>query len=166
VTAAALILGLVVLQRTGELLLARRNTARLLREGAFEIGAGHYPLFILLHAAWLAAIAVSLRADTPIAPAPLALYLLLQLGRIWILATLGRYWTTRVITHPGTPLVRKGPYRFLRHPNYLLVALEIPLLPLVFDMVWIAVLFGLANLALLAWRIRLEEAALAPRRAA
>jgi len=166
VTAAALILGLVVLQRTGELLLARRNTARLLREGAIEIGAGHYPLFILLHAAWLAAIAVSLRADTPIAPAPLALYLLLQLGRIWILATLGRYWTTRVITHPGTPLVRKGPYRFLRHPNYLLVALEIPLLPLVFDMVWIAVLFGLANLALLAWRIRLEEAALAPRRAA
>jgi methyltransferase len=166
VTAAALILGLVVLQRTGELLLARRNTARLLREGAFEIGAGHYPLFILLHGAWLAAIALSLRADTPIAPAPLALYLLLQLGRIWILATLGRYWTTRVITHPGTPLVRKGPYRFLRHPNYLLVALEIPLLPLVFDMVWIAVLFGLANLALLAWRIRLEEAALAPRRAA
>jgi methyltransferase len=166
VTAAALILGLVVLQRTGELLLARRNTARLLREGALEIGAGHYPLFILLHAAWLAAIAVSLRADTPIAPAPLALYLLLQLGRIWILATLGRYWTTRVITNPGTPLVRKGPYRFLRHPNYLLVALEIPLLPLVFDMVWIAVLFGLANLALLAWRIRLEEAALAPRRAA
>jgi methyltransferase len=166
VTAAALILGLVVLQRTGELLLARRNTARLLREGAVEIGAGHYPLFILLHGAWLAAIAVSLRADTPIAPAPLALYLLLQLGRIWILATLGRYWTTRVITHPGTPLVRKGPYRFLRHPNYLLVALEIPLLPLVFDMVWIAVLFGLANLALLAWRIRLEEAALAPRRAA
>ena len=165
-TAAALILGLVVLQRTGELLLARRNTARLLREGAFEIGAGHYPLFILLHGAWLAAIALSLRADTPIAPAPLALYLLLQLGRIWILATLGRYWTTRVITHPGTPLVRKGPYRFLRHPNYLLVALEIPLLPLVFDMVWIAVLFGLANLALLAWRIRLEEAALAPRRAA
>jgi methyltransferase len=166
VIAAALILGLVVLQRTGELLLARRNTARLLREGAIEIGAGHYPLFILLHGAWLAAIAVSLRADTPIAPAPLALYLLLQLGRIWILATLGRYWTTRVITHPGTPLVRKGPYRFLRHPNYLLVALEIPLLPLVFDMVWIAVLFGLANLALLAWRIRLEEAALAPRRAA
>jgi methyltransferase len=166
VIAAALILGLVVLQRTGELLLARRNTARLLREGAIEIGAGHYPLFILLHGAWLAAIAVSLRADTPIAPAPLALYLLLQLGRIWILATLGRYWTTRVITHPGTPLVRKGPYRFLRHPNYLLVALEIPLLPLVFDMVWIAVLFGLANLALLAWRIRLEEAALAPRRTA
>ena len=165
-TAAPLILGLVVLQRLGELLLARRNTARLLREGAIEIGAGHYPLFILLHGAWLATIAVSLRADTPIEPAPLALYLLLQLGRIWILATLGRYWTTRVITNPGTPLVRKGPYRFLRHPNYLLVALEIPLLPLVFDMVWIAVLFGLANLALLAWRIRLEEAALAPRRAA
>jgi methyltransferase len=166
VSAAALILGLVVLQRLGELLLARRNTARLLREGAIEIGAGHYPLFILLHGAWLLAIAASLRPDTPIAPAPLALYLLLQLGRIWILATLGRYWTTRVITNPGTPLVRKGPYRFLRHPNYLLVALEIPLLPLVFDMVWIAVLFGLANLALLAWRIRLEEAALAPRRAA
>jgi methyltransferase len=165
VTAAAAILALVVLQRAGELLLARRNTARLLSEGAVEIGAGHYPLFILLHGGWLLAIAASLRPDTPIEPAPLALYLLLQLGRIWILASLGRYWTTRVITSPRTPLVRKGPYRLLRHPNYLLVALEIPLLPLVFDMVWIAALFGLANLALLAWRIRLEEAALAPRRA-
>jgi methyltransferase len=166
VSGPALILALVVLQRLGELALARRNTRRLMQAGASEIGAGHYPLFILLHGGWLVAIAASLRADTPLEPVPLALYLLLQLGRIWILASLGRYWTTRLVTLPDAPLVRRGPYRFLRHPNYLLVALEIPLLPLVFDMIWIAAAFGLANLALLAYRLRLEDAALSPRRAA
>ena len=108
----------------------------------------------------------SLDAATPIEPAPLILYLLLQLGRVWVVASLGRYWTTRLVTLPDAPLVRRGPYRWLKHPNYLVVALEIPLLPLVFDMVWIALAFGLANLALLAWRMRLEDAALAARRAA
>jgi methyltransferase len=88
-------------------------------------------------------------------------YGLLQLGRLWIIVSLGAHWTTRVIVHPGARHVRRGPYSFLRHPNYLVVAVEIPLLPLVFGAWQIALGFGLANLALLVHRIRVEDRALA-----
>ena len=163
---ATFIVALVVLQRLAELALARRNTARLKRAGAVEIGAGHYPLFILLHGLWLVAIIAFLRPDTPIDVPLLLLYVLLQLGRVWVIASLGRYWTTRIVTLPGAGLVRRGPYRWLRHPNYLVVALEIPVLPLVFHMVWVALPFAAANLALLAYRIHVEDAALTARRPA
>jgi methyltransferase len=89
----------------------------------------------------------------------------LQGWRVWVLSSLGRYWTTRIIQVPEAPLVRSGPYRLMRHPNYLGVALEIPLLPLAFGAWRLALTFGLANAALLCWRIRLEERTLAPRRA-
>ncbi len=100
-------------------------------------------------------------AEAPANWGLLGLYGLLQLGRLWVIASLGRRWTTRVIVVPGAPLVTRGPYRFLRHPNYLVVALEIPVLPLAFGAWQIALGFGLANLALLAHRIRLEARALA-----
>jgi methyltransferase len=166
VTGPHLILMLVVLQRLAELVLAQINTAWLKRRGAVEIGARHYPLFILLHGGWLLAIWLMLAPDTPIDPLLLLFYILLQLGRVWVLVSLGRYWTTRIVSLADAPLVRSGPYRFLRHPNYLVVALEIPTLPLVFHMIWLAVLFGAANIALLGYRIRIEESALTPRRAA
>ncbi len=86
---------------------------------------------------------------------------LLQLVRLWVIASLGPHWTTRVIVQPGAPLVTRGPYRFLRHPNYAVVALEIPVLPLAFGAWRIALGFGLVNLALLAHRIRVEDRALA-----
>lgn len=101
--------------------------------------------------------------DSPVSWPLIAAFLLLQAGRVWVIASLGPYWTTRIITVPGAPLVRSGPYRWLKHPNYLVVALEIPLLPLVAGQVWLAVGFGIANLALLAWRIRVENGALAER---
>ena len=158
-----IVLGLVVAQRLGELWLADRNTKRLLAEGAVEIGARHYPLFVILHTAWLSALAIF----TPWTAVPnawlLAVYVLLQFGRVWVIATLGRYWTTRIITLPGAPLVRSGPFRFVRHPNYWVASLEIAILPLVFGQVWIAVVFSLLNAALVAYRIRVEEAALAER---
>lgn len=160
--AARLVVLLVAAQRLAELVLARRNTARLLAEGAVEHGAGHYPLIVALHAAWL--LALLLRAPGPVAPVWLAAFLLLQAGRVWVLASLGRYWTTRIITVPEAPLVRRGPYRWLRHPNYLVVALEIPALALALGLPWEAAGFGLANAAVLAWRIRIEEQALALRR--
>jgi methyltransferase len=166
VSAPHLVLLLVVLQRLAELALAQRNTIRLRQQGAVEIGAGHYPLFILLHGSWLLAIAVLIAPDTRIDWPLLILYALLQFGRAWVLVSLGRFWTTRILSLADAPLVRRGPYRFLRHPNYLVVALEIPLLPLVFHMLSVALPFGIANLALLAYRIRIEEAALAARRAA
>ena len=152
---------LVALQRLAEVGYARRNARRLLAAGGVEHGAGHYPLFVALHAGWLVALFVLVPADAPANWGLLGLYGLLQLGRLWVIASMGRRWTTRVIVVPGAPLVTRGPYRFLRHPNYLIVALEIPVLPLAFGAWQIALGFGLANLALLAWRIRIEERALA-----
>jgi methyltransferase len=155
---------LVAAQRLGELVLARRNTQRLLREGGIEIGARHYPLFVLLHGGWLLAIFFIVPASAPAFIPLLAAFVVLQLLRVWIVVTLGRYWTTRIITVSGAPLVKHGPYRILRHPNYVVVIGEIALLPLAFGAWQIALLFSLLNLALLWHRIRIEDAALAARR--
>lgn len=158
-----IILGFVIGQRLGELWLARRNTLRLRGLGAVEVGAAHYPLFILLHAAWIIAIAVVVPIDAPANLPLLAIFLLLQLGRIWVIASLGRYWTTRIITLPGAKLVRSGPFRLVRHPNYLIVAGEIAILPLVFGAWQLAAIFSLLNASLILHRIRVEDEALSNR---
>lgn len=160
------VLALVAVQRLAELAYAQRNTRRLLAEGAEESGAGHYPLIVGLHALWLLSLAVLVPADQPPHWGLLGLFALLQILRLWVIASLGRFWTTRVITLPDAPLVHRGPYRWFRHPNYLIVAAEILVLPLAFGAWWIAVLFSLANAALLVLRVRVEERALAPRRPA
>jgi methyltransferase len=161
-----IILALVALQRLVEVVYAERNTRALLARGAVEVGRAHYPLIVLLHAAWLTAVVLLLPADATIHWIPLALFIVLQLCRVWVLATLGPYWTTRIITLEGAPLVRKGPYRFVRHPNYLVVAGEIAALPLAFGELWVALVFTVLNAAILAWRIRQEDQALAARRGA
>ncbi len=152
---------LVALQRGGELILARRNTRRLLAEGGVEHGARHYPLIVLLHAAWLLSLFFLIPAQAALDFWWLGAYVALQAGRIWVMASLGRHWTTRIVVVPGGALVRRGSYRLLRHPNYLIVALEIAVLPLVFGAWDLALGFGLANLAVLALRIRAENRALA-----
>ena len=154
----AVVLGL----RLVELAIARRNTVRLMARGAREVGAGHYPLFILLHGGWLAAVGVFGEAE-PRWPLLLGLFALLQVGRVWIICSLGAHWTTRIITLDRAPLVRRGPYRWCRHPNYALVALEIPLLPLAFGAWQVALLFAVLNAMLLRHRIRVETSALAAR---
>jgi methyltransferase len=164
VSAVVIVVVLVALQRLGELVYAARNTRSLKRRGAVEHGRRHYPLFVALHGSWLVAIVVAVPAGTPVDWLPLSLFILLQAARLWIVATLGAFWTTRVVILPGAPLICRGPYRFLRHPNYLVVIGEIALLPLAFGAWRIAVVFSLLNLALLAWRRRVEDAALAPRR--
>ncbi|HKD47625.1 MAG TPA: isoprenylcysteine carboxylmethyltransferase family protein, partial [Rhizomicrobium sp.] len=126
------IIFLVVLQRMGELVLANRNTRRLKAEGAVEIGAGHYPLIVFLHTAWLLAVLWLLPAGLLISWPWLGIFVLLQAARIWVIASLGPYWTTRIISMPGKPLVKRGPYRFVRHPNYIVVAGEILALPMAF----------------------------------
>lgn len=155
-----LIVGLVVAQRLGEMALARRNTQRLLAQGGIEVGAGHYPLFVLLHAGWLLSLVLFVPANQQPSWGLLAIYLALQPLRIWIIASLGTRWTTRIIVLPGGELVRRGPYRLLRHPNYLLVVCEIALLPLAFAAWETALVFSTLNAALLAWRIKVESAAL------
>ena len=151
----------VGLQRLAELALSKRNAARLLSRGAREHGAGHYPLFVILQTAWLAGLLALVPEDEPIRWGWLAVYLLLQAGRLWVIASLGANWTTRVIVLPVPALVRRGPYRFMRHPNYAVVAGEIVVLPLVFGQWLFAVVFGGLQLALLWHRIRIEERALA-----
>lgn len=154
---------LVAVQRLGELVLAKRNTARLMAQGAVEVGRGHYPLFVLLHGGWLVALFALVPANAPVSWPLIALFAVLQALRVWVVASLGPYWTTRIITVPGAPLVRRGPYRWVRHPNYLVVIGEIAVLPLAFGQVALAVAFSALNLALLAWRVHLENRVLADR---
>ncbi|SED58749.1 isoprenylcysteine carboxyl methyltransferase family protein [Bradyrhizobium erythrophlei] len=156
---ASVILALVTLQRLGELVLARRNTERLLARGAIEVGARHYPLIVLVHAGWLTALWIWGR-NQDVNLAILAAFLLLQGLRLWILATLGPRWTTRIIVLPGAPLVESGPYRYFPHPNYAVVVGEIALLPLALHLPVLALIFTVLNLAVLAIRIRAESRAL------
>ena len=157
---AYLILGLVTLQRLGELLLAERNTRRLLARGAHEVGRDHYPFVVAVHAGWLVALWL-LGPGPPIHLLPLALFIALQAARVWVIATLGDRWTTRIIVLPGAPLVRTGPYRWADHPNYLIVICEIAVLPLVFGLPAVALVFSLLNGIVLWVRIREENKALA-----
>jgi methyltransferase len=162
---AYVIIAFVAIERLGELAYAARNTRRLLARGGVEIGRAHYPLFIVLHTAWLVAIVLTLPWPTIISWPALSVYLVLELLRVWTVSSLGPYWTTRIISVANAPLVRRGPYRFMRHPNYLIVIGEIAVLPLVFGEIWVCVAFSVLNAALLAWRLREENLALAPRRA-
>lgn len=155
---AALFIGFLVVQRLAELALARRNTARLMDRGAVEHGAGHYPLIVALHAGWLACIAV-LGWGQPVHAGWLALFVLLQGLRLWILATLGPRWTTRIIV-TDEPLVRRGPFRWLRHPNYALVVAEIAVAPLVLGLAGVAAAFTVLNAIVLSIRLRAENRAL------
>jgi methyltransferase len=158
-SSATFILVLVTLQRLSELVIARTNTARLVAMGGVEHGASHYPVMVLLHASWLGGLwwfgwNASVNLYWLIA------YAALQVFRVWILISLGKRWTTRIITVPGETLVKRGPYRFLSHPNYALVACEIPVLPMVFGQPTFAFAYFLLNSAMLWWRIRIESEAL------
>jgi len=158
-TLNVIILALVTLERLFELWLANRNTKRLLAQGAREHAAGHYPLIVALHVLWLASL-WWLARSRPVDGFWLGIFILIEIGRIWVLATLGRRWTTRIIVPPAAPLVRRGPYRWLKHPNYAVVVAEIAVLPLVFGLWRIALVFSALNAVLLWVRIREENRAL------
>ena len=156
---AIAILAFVTLQRLTELPIAAANTKRLLAAGGHEVGAAHYPLIVAVHAAWLATL-WWLAPGKPINVAFFALFVLIEAGRVWVLCTLGGRWTTRIIVVPGETLVAAGPYRYVDHPNYLVVIAEIAVLPLVFGLWQVALIFSLLNAAVLAIRISTENAAL------
>jgi methyltransferase len=154
----------VALLRVAELLYAGRNTRRLKARGGVEIAPEQYPWFVALHAAWLASLLLFVPANATPNLYLLGIFALAQAARVWIIATLGPFWTTRVITLPGAPLVRRGPYRFVRHPNYAIVCIEIAVLPLAFGAWIVAAIFTAANAALIAWRVFAEDTALDARR--
>ncbi|ULJ70892.1 isoprenylcysteine carboxyl methyltransferase family protein [Rhizobium gallicum] len=157
--ASIALLTFVTIQRLGELVLSRRNTAALLAKGARETGAEHYPYMVALHTAWIGGLWL-LASDRPVNLVWFGIFMLLQIVRLWVLATLKERWTTRIIVLPEAPLVRSGPYRFIRHPNYAVVAGEIAVLPLAFGMPLYAAAFTILNALMLAIRIRAENAAL------
>jgi methyltransferase len=153
----------VIVQRLAELVYANANTRRLLAEGGREFGQGHYPLFIVLHGGWLAAIALLAQPEASPNLALLIAFIASQALRFWTLASIGRWWTTRIISAPHFPRVKRGPYRFIPHPNYTVVVIEIALLPLLLGAPLVALAFSIANFMLLTWRIRVEAEVLKER---
>jgi methyltransferase len=164
--AAFLVLvALVALQRLAELALARANVRRMKARGGHEVAAVHYPFMVALHAAFLVAaplevVLLGRPFVPPLALGAVALLLAAEALRVWMLRTLGDRWSTRVVVVPGEPRVAAGPYRFLRHPNYLVVAIEILALPLVHTAYLTAIVFSVLNAILMAVRIPAEERAL------
>ena len=156
---ATLLLGAVTAQRLYELVLANRNTARLLSRGGVEKSPEHYPVIVVMHAAWLLSLWV-LAYAAPIELTWLAIFIVLQGLRVWVIATLGERWTTRIIVVPGEKRVRAGPYKYVDHPNYMVVAGELIALPMALGQPWIAVIFTIANALVLWVRIRAEARAL------
>ena len=153
------LLSFVTLQRLVELPIARRNTRRLIASGAYEVASGHYPAIVALHVAWLATLWL-LAVGRPVDPLFLLLFALIEIGRFWVLTTLGPRWTTRIIVVTRAALVQRGPYRILHHPNSWVVAGEIAVLPLVFGLVEVALAFTVLNAIALTVRIRAENRAL------
>lgn len=159
-----LAVALVAAQRLLELRLSRRNEQRARARGAVEYGRGHYPAMVALHVLWLASTLAEGVLRGPELPAlwylPLAAFLLVQPLRYWAILSLGASWSVRVLVAPGARRLRRGPYRYLSHPNYLVVAVEIAAFPLIFGAWMAALVFTMLNAVFLYVRIRAEERAL------
>ena len=154
------VVGFLVVQRLAELGLARRNQRALLARGAVEVGRGHYPALVALHAGSLLSLAVTIDPRTPVSLPLLAVFVLLECGRAWVIATLGSRWTTRVMVLRGSAPIRSGPYRYVRHPNYVIVCGEMAVVPLMFGAWILAAVASALNLLVLRARLRVENAAL------
>jgi methyltransferase len=155
----AVLLTYLTVQRVAELWWAKQNELRLFAADGIEYGRSHLLLIVLLHAAWMLGLWV-LAYDRSVEPVYLALFILVQIARFWVLITLGRRWTIRIIVVPGERLVARGPYRLLRHPNYAVVAAEIAVVPLALGLPLYALVFTILNALVLAIRIPAENAAL------
>lgn len=159
-----IVISSVILQRLIELLIARRNEKWMLGQGAFEVGASHYPIMVTMHLAFFVTFLLEVvalgRTLSPFWILLLIIFLLTQTARIWCLLSLGKFWNTKIIILPGADVVRRGPYRWLRHPNYLIVSIELLVLPLLFGAYFTAILYSLLNIWMLSVRIPAEEKAL------
>lgn len=162
-TAVTWVLLYIILQRLGELVYANGNTKRLIAEGGEEFGADHYHYFIFLHCAWIAIIALLVNPEHLLNPAFLAIFIATQILRFWTLVSIGRWWTTRVISAPHFDRVKRGPYKYISHPNYLVVVLEIAIIPLLLGLPWVALVFSILNAILLRHRLRVENVVLQER---
>lgn len=159
-----LFLTFVILQRLSELMLAKRNERAVRSEGAVEYDAGGYRVIVLMHTAFLVSFAAEYfllgRSLSPYWLPLLCVFVAAQLLRYWAIRSLGKFWNTRILIVPGERLVTKGPYKYLRHPNYVSVVIEIAVIPLIFSCYITAAVFTVLNLLALRRRIRIEESAL------
>lgn len=155
---------LLLLQRGIEELYSQRNTRALLAEGGYEIGRSYYPVVATTHIGWIASIFFLISPGAEIYMPAAILYGLLQIIRYWVIGTLGRYWTHRIITLDSGPVIRSGPYRYIRHPNYAVTIAETFLLPAVFGSLALGVIMGAIWSAVLVYKIALEDEGLAQRR--
>lgn len=155
---------LVLLQRGAEELYSARNTQRLLAAGAHEAGSAYYPVVAATHLAWIASLFFLVSPQAIIIWPLVAYYLALQVVRYWVIASLGRFWTHRIITLADAPIARSGPYRYLPHPNYAVTIVETFVLPLAFGAIALAVIMTALWWTVLNTKIRLEDEALEPRR--
>jgi methyltransferase len=157
-----LFISFVILLRLGELILAKRNERWLLQNGAVEYGARHYPLIVSLHILFLVSLIVEYVVKRPATYSILliVLYFLLLAFKAWVVLSLGKFWNTKIYHIAGFPLVKKGPYKYFKHPNYMVVIAEIAIIPLAFHLYFTAVIFTVLNLAMLYTRIREEDKAL------
>lgn len=158
------VISIVIIQRLIELIVASKNEKWMRSQGAFEVGADHYPVMVLMHTGFFVTLLLEVTAlDRPLSPIWLVLltiFLIAQVMRIWCLTSLGKYWNTKILVLPGADVVKKGPYRWIRHPNYLIVTVELLTLPLLFGAYFTAILFTVLNLWMLSVRIPAEENAL------
>lgn len=159
----AIFISFLILLRLGELLLAHGNEQWLLQHGAVEYGKGHYRYMVILHVLFfISLITEYVFTSTGYYSIPLlVLYFLLLAFKGWVIFSLGRFWNTKILHISGYPLVKKGPYRFLKHPNYIIVIAEIALIPLIFHLYITAIIFSLLNALMLYVRIKEENRALA-----
>lgn len=159
-----IIISFVIAQRLIEILIAKRNEKVMLSKGAFEVGASHYPFMILLHGSFFISLIIEVlffnRTLSPLFMYLMVLFILVQLIRIWCLSSLGSYWNTKIIILPGANVIKKGPYVYIKHPNYLVVCFEIILLPIMFQAYFTAICFTILNFVMLSVRIPIEEKAL------
>ncbi|MEH7255579.1 isoprenylcysteine carboxyl methyltransferase family protein [Neobacillus niacini] len=159
-----LFISVIIIQRLIELMIARKNEKWMKEQGALEFGTNHYPFIVLMHSLFFLVlvfekIAFS-RELSPIWPLLAAVFIFAQLMRVWAISSLGRYWNTKIIVLPNVDVVRKGPYRFIKHPNYLVVSIELLVVPLFYGAYVTACLFTLLNILMLSVRIPAEERAL------
>lgn len=157
-------LAAVAAQRIVTVAYSARNTKRMLAAGGIEVGKAQFPIIALAQFAWLASMAILIPSHAKPNWWILGGAAIVEIFHCWAIASLGPYWSTRVVLVPGARLVRSGPYAIMRHPNYVAVLAEIVLLPLAFGRWDIALIFGALYAALILWRVRDEDRLLAPAR--
>ena len=155
---------IIICQRLGELIIAKKNERWLKERGGVENGEEHYKWFILLHISFFLCLLietmVNYKVDYSINHILMAVFILTQIGRVWCIYSLGRFWNTKIITLPGTNLIKKGPYKYMKHPNYVIVGIELFIIPFMFGAYLTAFIFPILHVLLLRIRIPQEEEAL------